>query len=165
MSLVRQTCLESWSVTLVAEMVSIVLEFGLFFAMLAICGWLYREVFLVRSRNTRVPVGTSAGNERSSTVRSPSQPFVKPRVKEPSTFDGNGNEFKEWVYAMDLSLSALSFDNSKQMVDYASSYLVGNARPLWIMSRLEAGVTFSDWPALKDALAEVFSPPHEQERA
>ena len=71
-------------------------------------------------------------------------------------FGGEANWFKVWSFAIELALKSLELGSSDRKVNYAASFLVGNAR-LWLISSLEAE-TFPDWPSLRDALAKVYGP-------
>ena len=84
-------------------------------------------------------------------------------TKDPPVFDGNAALFKEWAFAVDIALRALDFQDASVEVDYAAGYLTGNAR-LWLMAALEAGTEFENWPALKDALADVYGPMFDPEQ-
>ena len=53
-----------------------------------------------------------------------------PRVREPKTFTGCANDFKEWTFAVELGLRANRIVKEDHEVDYATSYLGGNAL-LW----------------------------------
>ena len=77
-------------------------------------------------------------------------------------FGGVSATFKEWTFAMDMALRSLALPNAAQRVDYAAGFLTGNAR-LWLIAALEANKVFSDWPALKAALGDVYGPRHNEE--
>ena len=80
-----------------------------------------------------------------------------PRVREPKTFNGCSNDFKEWTFAVELGLWANRIVKKDHEVDYATSYLGGNAL-LWLISCSESGRKFADWTSLKIALDESFGP-------
>ena len=80
-----------------------------------------------------------------------------PRVREPKTFTGCANDFKEWTFAVELGLRANRIVKEDHEVDYATSYLGGNAL-LWLISCSESGRKFADWTSLKTALDESFGP-------
>ena len=42
--------------------------------------------------------------------------------KEPSVFDGNQATFKEWTFAMELTLRSLAFADPTEDVDYDIGY-------------------------------------------
>ena len=63
---------------------------------------------------------------------------------------------------MDMALRSLALPNAAQRVDYAAGVLTGNAR-LWLIAALEVNQVFSDWPALKAALGDVYGPRHNEE--
>ena len=103
----------------------------------------------------------SQGNR---TIHPNSEPWEPtPRLtKEPPVFGGDSATFKEWTFAMDMALRSLALPNAAQRVDYAAGFLTGNAR-LWLIAALEANQVFSDWPALKAALGDVYGPRHNEE--
>ena len=103
----------------------------------------------------------SQGNQ---TIHPNSEPWEPtPRLtKEPPVFGGDSATFKEWTFAMDMALRSLALPNAAQRVDYAAGFLTGNAR-LWLIAALEANQVFSDWPALKAALGDVYGPRHNEE--
>ena len=58
---------------------------------------------------------------------------------------------------MELGLRANRIVKEDHEVDYATSYLGGNAL-LWLISCSESGRKFADWTSLKTALDESFGP-------
>ena len=54
-------------------------------------------------------------------------------IDQAPVFSGNTSEFKEWVFAMDLPLKALAFEDAEERVGYAASFLKGNTR-LWLIA-------------------------------
>ena len=84
-------------------------------------------------------------------------------VKEPSPFQGEPFEFKEWAFSMNLAIKPIGFSTPEELVMYASSFLIGNAR-LWLISTLDAGEVYQDWLALRDALEAVYGPRHSDEQ-
>ena len=80
-----------------------------------------------------------------------------PRVREPKTFPGTSNDLKEWTFAVELGLRANRIVKEDHQVDYAASYLGGNAL-LWFISFSESGRKFADCTSLKTALDESFGP-------
>ena len=114
--------------------------------------------------NLSSPVSSA---EQGSYAQGPAPVRVHPNwrgTKEPQVFDGTASDFKEWVFAVELALRAQAFDNKEREVNYASSFLSGNAR-LWLIASQESGETFEDWPALKSALAKVYGPQFDGEQA
>ena len=85
---------------------------------------------------------------------SQTSPSVKRVTREPNVFHGNPSEFKEWVFTVELALKCSPQGDPESQVNFAASYLAGNAR-LWLISSMEAGEQFSDWHSLKSALARV----------
>ena len=83
-------------------------------------------------------------------------------VRDPKLFSGTSNQFKEWVFSVELALRANAVRPGAHEVDYAMSFLDGNAR-LWLLSCLERGHNFPDWVSLKSALAETFGPVEAEE--
>ena len=83
-------------------------------------------------------------------------------VRDPKLFSGTSNQFKEWVFSVELALRANAVRSGAHEVDYAMSFLDGNAR-LWLLSCLERGHNFPDWVSLKSALAETFGPVEAEE--
>ena len=61
-------------------------------------------------------------------------------------------------------MRSLAIREPCRMVDFAASYLGGNARILLIAS-LDAGQTYAGWPSLKATLADAYGPLHDQEQA
>ena len=103
----------------------------------------------------------SQGNRTMHPNSEPWEPT--PRLtKELPVFGGDSATFKEWTFAMDMALRSLALPNAAQRVDYAAGFLTGNAR-LWLIAPLEANLVFSDWPALKAALGDVYGPRHNEE--
>ena len=94
---------------------------------------------------------------------SQTSPSVKRVTKEPNIFHGNPSEFKEWVFTVELALKCSPQGDPENQVNFAASYLAGNAR-LWLISSMEAGEQFSDWHSLKSALARVYGPHYDGER-
>lgn len=84
--------------------------------------------------------------------------------KEPQVFAGEASAFKEWAFSLELALKAEALDKPEKEVDFAASFLTGNAR-LWLIAVLESGETFDSWQALKTALAKVYGPKFDQEQA
>ena len=78
-------------------------------------------------------------------------------MKEPKTFTGTSNDLKVWTFAVELGLRANRIVKEDHQVDYAASYLGGNAL-LWFISCSESGRKFADWTSLKTALDESFGP-------
>ena len=101
----------------------------------------------------------AGGNDSAVSSQSPLA-----KLKEPFVFSGEASKFREWAFSVELGLRNQKFRNLSQEVDYAASFLDGNAR-LWLITSLEAGKLFSSWKDFKTALAEVYGPHHEQERA
>ena len=99
------------------------------------------------------PTSQSTGQRPTRTIYS---------AKEPPIFDGDPTSFKEWSFSMDLTFRTLSLDNPTRMVDCVPGHQTGNAG-LWPIASLEAGKTFPDWPSLRNALARVYGPLHNQE--
>ena len=58
---------------------------------------------------------------------------------------------------MDLAIKAIGFATQEEEVTYASSFLVGNAR-LWLISNMEAGEHYINWPTLRNAIGSVYGP-------
>ena len=75
-------------------------------------------------------------------------------VKEPQLFAGDASTFKEWVFSLELALKAESLAEPEKEVDFAASFLTGNAR-LWLIAVLESGESFNNWQELKTALARM----------
>ena len=94
---------------------------------------------------------------------SQTNPSVKRVTREPNVFHGNPSEFKEWVFTVELALKCSPQGDPESQVNFAASYLAGNAR-LWLISSMEAGQQFSDWHSLKSALARVYGPHYDGER-
>lgn len=92
-----------------------------------------------------------------------STPAGKRSVKEPQVFHGNSTEFKEWSFSVTLALKSLDLGSPEREATYAASFLAGNAR-LWLISSLEAGEQFTDWPVLRDALGNVYGPRFDEEQ-
>ena len=90
-------------------------------------------------------------------------PRKRAAVKDPPEFDGKSSRFKEWCFCVTLALKSLEIGSPYRQVDFASSFLVGNAR-LWLITTLESGQKFADWPALRDALGNVYSHRHDDEQ-
>ena len=65
---------------------------------------------------------------------------------------------------MDLALKALAFEDAEERVDYAASFLEGNAR-LWYIASQEASIRFLDWPPLRTKLGELYGLLHDKEQA
>ena len=86
-------------------------------------------------------------------------------MKDPKTFSGEADCFKEWSFSVDLALRSHGITQGQSQVDFAASsgYFEGSSS-LWFISRREAGVEFQDWPALREQLAATFGPDlHEEE--
>ena len=83
-------------------------------------------------------------------------------TKDPPMFDGDPTIFKEWSFAVTLSLRGRKLSKAEEL-EYAASYLVRNAR-LWLITAMEAGTGFADWPELKNALAQVYGPHFNEEQ-
>ena len=79
------------------------------------------------------------------------------KVRDPKIFTGSSSEFKEWTFSVELGLRANRIMKDDHQVDYAASYLGGNAL-LWFISCSESGRKFADWKSLKTALDESFGP-------
>ena len=92
-----------------------------------------------------------------STREHPRDNITKRHVKEPPAFHGEADLFREWVFSMDLAIKAIGFATKEEEVTYVSSFLVGNAR-LWLISNMEAGEHYINWPTLRDALGSVYGP-------
>jgi len=86
------------------------------------------------------------------------------QVREPLVFNGEPSLLKEWVFSMELALSTLGLSDPRQEVNYASSFLAGNAR-LWLMAALEAGEQFPHWYSLRKGLENVYGPRHNEEQS
>ena len=85
-------------------------------------------------------------------------------VKEPPLFAGDASTFKEWVFSLELALKAESLAEPEKEVDFAASFLTGNAR-LSLIAVLESGESFTNWQELKTSLARMYSPKFDQEQA
>ena len=85
-------------------------------------------------------------------------------VKKPPLFAGDASTFKEWVFSLELALKAESLAEPEKEVDFAASFLTGNAR-LWLIAILESGESINNWHELKTALARMYSPKFDQEQA
>ena len=101
-------------------------------------------------------------SERRSRASSPSLSGLSAR--QPQPFDGEPATFKEWAFGVEIALKASPSRSPDDEVNFAANLLSGNAR-LWLMSALEAGDTFKDWPSLRDALADVYGPRFDSEQA
>ena len=59
-------------------------------------------------------------------------------MKELPLFASDTSTFKEWVLSLELALKAESLAEPEKEVDFAGSFLTGNAR-LWLIAVLESG--------------------------
>jgi len=110
--------------------------------------WVGKEWLVKRWRATQ-------RSHRSTATASDSFSGIK--VRNPKPFSGNSEEFKEWSFTVELALRVNHVPGGKPQVDFASSFLEGNAL-LWLIFNYESGTTFSDWLSLKTALANAFGP-------
>ena len=81
-------------------------------------------------------------------------PFYRSVSGQPS---GEPTQFKEWIFAVDLSLGTGMIKDGQDQVDFASSFLKGTAL-LWFLSCLESRRTFANSAELKESLSATFSP-------
>ena len=88
------------------------------------------------------------------------QPTSRPRA--PKSFGGEPTQFKEWIFAVDLSLRTGMIKDGQDQVDFASSFLEGTAL-LWFLSCLESRRTFANWAELKESLSATFGLLDEEE--
>ena len=79
------------------------------------------------------------------------------RCRTPKPFGGEPSQFKEWIFAVDLSLGTGMIKDGQDQVDFASSFLKGTAL-LWFLSCLESRRTFANSAELKESLSATFSP-------
>ena len=84
-----------------------------------------------------------------------------PEVNLPE-FGGEPTQFKEWIFAVNLSLRTGMIKDGQDQVDFASSFLEGTAL-LWFLSCLESRRTFANWAELKESLSPTFGPLDEEE--
>ena len=84
------------------------------------------------------------------------------RGRAPKPFGGEPTQFKEWIFAVDLSLRTGMIKDGQDQVDFASSFLAGTAL-LWFLSCLESRRTFANWAELKESLSATFGPLDEEE--
>lgn len=123
------------------------------------------DILSVSHREQRVPSGSSQPETTLGAVASTGTILTGKRcVKEPQVFHGNSTEFKEWSFGISLALDSLELGSPEREVNYAASFLAGNAR-LWFISSREAGEQFRSWPALREALACVYGPRYSKELA
>ena len=73
-------------------------------------------------------------------------------------------ELKEWVFAMDLALKTLAFEDVDESVDYTASFLQGKAR-LWFIASQETSIQFLDWPPLRTKLGDLYGLLHDKKQA
>ena len=64
---------------------------------------------------------------------------------------------------MEFAFCSLLMSDPVQTVKYGARYASGNAK-LWVIAILETGNSNQSGPALKNALAKVNGPLHDQER-
>ena len=130
------------------------------------------EVFLAFSAIAALLVGISVGRlwtSREQQGRTPDpvrlddrcQPNSR-RGRAPKPFGGEPTQFKEWIFAVDLSLRTGMIKDGQEQVDFASSFLEGTAL-LWFLSCLESRRTFANWAELKESLSATFGPLDEEE--
>jgi len=110
-----------------------------------------RRAFSVGSRCE----STSAGSSTYGTTSAGSREYL--RVKDPRVFSGDVNDLREWTFAVELAFRANRIQEGIAQVDFASSFLQGNAL-LWFLSCLDSGRSFPDWESLKTTLQETFGP-------
>ena len=108
----------SWFVVAHAVLGSAVLQLAFFF--------LHRDIVEARSvaRDSTLTSSDSSGD-------------ACPRVREPKIFTGTSNDLKEWTFAVELGLRANRIVKEDHQVDFATSYLGGNAL-LWFISCSES---------------------------
>ena len=128
------------------------------------------EVFLAFSAIAALLIGISVGRlwtSREQHGRTPvrwddrCQPSNR-RGRAPKPFGGEPTQFKEWIFAVDLSLRTGMIKDGQDQVDFASSFLEGTAL-LWFLSCLESRRTFANWAELKESLSATFGPLDEEE--
>ena len=132
------------------------------------------EVFLAFSAIAALLVGISVGRlwtSREQQGRTPDpvpwddrcQPNSRRGLgRAPKSFGGEPTQFKEWIFAVDLSLRMGMIKDGQDQVDFASSFLEGTAL-LWFLSCLESRRTFANWAELKESLSATFGPLDEEE--
>ena len=136
---------------------------GLCVTLAFILGYAFNERFRQAPRVLRtLPADSPFTHPTSNSEQSRTSSQCSPRVKDPKTFSGEADCFKEWSFSVDLALRSHGITQGQRQVDFAASYLEGSSS-LWFISRREAGVEFQDWPALREQLAATFGPLHEEE--
>lgn len=104
------------------------------------------------SHSSVVPYSRSTANEATSSHRVGHQ-----RVKDPICFSGDPNDLRGWFFSIELACRANEIREGTAQVDYATSFLQGNAL-LWLLACLDSGRTFPHWESLKTALGETYGP-------
>ena len=72
-------------------------------------------------------------------------------------FNGDPECFREWVFAVEMSLRTNGITEGSHQVDFVSMLLEGNAL-LWLIAVQDSGDTFKDWLSMKEAIAKTFGP-------
>ena len=85
--------------------------------------------FFFLHRDVRKPCSVARDSTFTSSDRSGE---ACPRVREPKTFTGSSNDLKEWTFVVEQVLQANRIVKEDHQVDYATSYLGGNAF-LWFL--------------------------------
>ena len=148
-------------VTLEVALLALCALVALFLLLLLALAWFVVQELRTASATRGLTSGLSRSEGRS---RASSPPLSALGARQPPPFNGETAAFKEWAFGVEIALNASPSRSPEDEVNFAASLLSGNAR-LWLMSALEAGDSFKDWPALRDALAEVYGPRFNSEQA
>ena len=127
------------------------------------------EVFLAFSAIAALLIGISVGRlwkSREQHGRTPDpvrwddrcQPNSR-RGRAPKPFGGEPTQFKEWIFAVNLSLRTGMIKVGKDQVDFASSFLEGNcSASVPVLSGVEEDIC-----KLEESLSSTFGPLDEEE--